>query len=137
MIKEFKEFAMKGNMFDMAVGIILGAAFGTVIKSLVGDIIMPFIGFFAGGVDFSNLFINLTGGEFASLEAAKEAGAATINYGLFINNIISFLIVAWVLFLIIKGMNAAKKAEEEAVEEEPETPAQEVLLGEIRDLLKK
>lgn len=134
MIQEFKEFAMKGNMFDMAVGIILGAAFGTVISSLVGDIIMPIIGFFSGGVDFANLFINLSGGDYGSLDAAKEAGAATINYGLFINSIVSFLIIAWVLFMIIKGMNAAKKAEEEAPSE---PPVQEVLLGEIRDLLKK
>jgi len=138
MIQEFKEFAIKGNMFDMAVGIILGAAFGTVVKSLVGDVIMPVIGFISGGVDFSNLFFSLSGGDYASLAAAQKAGAATINYGVFINNIISFMIVAWVLFLMIKAMNAAKRAEEEVVEEAPEEPpAQEVLLGEIRDLLKK
>lgn len=138
MFKEFKEFAVKGNMFDMAVGIILGAAFGTVVKSLVSDIFMPLVGLILGGVDFSNLFVTLGEGSFATIEAAKEAGIATLNYGLFINNMISFAIVAFVLFMLVKGMNEMKRKEEEEAAEAPaEPPRQEVLLEEIRDSLKK
>ncbi len=111
MLKEFKEFAMKGNMVDMAVGIIIGAAFGRIISSLVSDILMPPIGKAMGGVDFSNLFIDLSGGKHASLAAAKAAGAATVNYGLFVNALIDFVIVAFILFLVVKGMNAMKRAE--------------------------
>lgn len=134
MFKEFKEFALKGNFFDMAVGIVIGAAFTTIVKSLVDDIIMPLVGYFSGGIDFGSKFINLTDGDYATLAAAKEAGAATINYGLFINAIITFVIVAFVLFMIIKGMNAAKKAEAEA----PAEPAEDIaLLTEIRDALRK
>lgn len=134
MLKEFKEFALKGNFFDMAVGIVIGAAFTTIVKSLVDDIIMPLVGYFSGGIDFASKFINLTDGNYETLTAAKEAGAATINYGLFINAIITFIIVAFVLFMIIRGMNAAKKAEEEA----PEEPSDEVkLLAQIRDALMK
>jgi len=110
-IQEFKEFAIKGNAIDMAIGIIIGAAFGTVVKSLVDDIISPPLGKLLGGIDFSNMFINLSSGSYESLAAAKTAGAATINYGLFINNFISFLIVAWVLFMIVKFMNKLKRAE--------------------------
>jgi large conductance mechanosensitive channel len=124
MISEFKEFAMKGSMLDMAVGIIMGGAFGTVIKSLIDDVIMPVVGHFSGGMDFSDLKHPLSDAE----------GAATINYGLFINAMIAFALLAWVLFMIIKGMNKARKAEEEAPEA---PPANEVLLAEIRDLLKK
>lgn len=113
-IKEFKEFAIKGNAFDMAVGIIIGAAFTTIVKSLVDDIIMPLIGVITGGVNFSDLFINLSGENFQTLTEAKEAGAATLNYGLLINAIITFLIVAWVLFLLVKAFNKTKKAEPEA-----------------------
>ena len=135
MIKEFKEFAVKGNMLDMAVGIVLGAAFGTIVKSLVGDIFMPVIGYFMGGVDFSNIFITLGDGKFDTLKAAQDAGAATVNIGLFINSVIAFLIVAWILFMVVKGMNAARKEEEEAAEDEK--PSEDiVLLTEIRDLLK-
>ncbi|MEP3265741.1 MAG: large conductance mechanosensitive channel protein MscL [Hyphomicrobiales bacterium] len=134
MLKEFKEFAMKGNMVDMAVGIIIGAAFGVVISSLVDDVFMPVIGLLLGGLDFSNLFIVLGEGTFATIDQAKEAGVATMNIGLFINAIIKFIIVAFALFLVIKGVNAAKKKEEEAP---AAPPAQEVLLTEIRDLLKK
>ena len=134
MLKEFKEFAMKGNMVDMAVGIIIGAAFGVVISSLVDDVFMPVIGLLLGGLDFSNLFIVLGEGTFATIDQAKEAGVATMNIGLFINAIIKFIIVAFALFLVIKGVNAAKKKEEEAP---AAPPAQEVLLSEIRDLLKK
>ena len=138
MLKEFKEFAMKGNMLDMAVGIVLGAAFGTIVKSLVADIFMPIIGHFLGGVDFTNLFITLGDGNFATLKAAQDAGAATVNIGLFINAVIAFVIVAWILFLVVKAMNAARKAAEEAEEEVEEEPSEDVvLLTEIRDLLKK
>ncbi len=110
-IDEFKEFAVKGNMIDMAIGIVIGASFGTVIKSLVDDIMMPVIGKFTGGVDFSNLFFTLGEGEFTTIAAAKEAGVATLNYGLFINAIVAFLIIAWVLFMVIKAMNKLKKEE--------------------------
>ena len=125
MLKEFKEFAMKGNVVDMAVGIVIGAAFGTIIKSLVDDIIMPPIGLLLGNVDFSNLFVVLkegakAAGPYAALADAKAAGAVTINYGSFINTIVSFLIVAFAIFLLIKQMNRLKK-EEEAEPEEPAT----------------
>jgi large conductance mechanosensitive channel len=137
MIKEFRDFAVKGNVVDMAVGIIIGGAFGTIVKSLVADVLMPPIGLMMGGVDFSNLFLVLGEGSFESLDAAKEAGAATINYGVFINNVISFLIVAFAVFLLIKGINAAKKKEEEKPAAPPAPPKEEVLLTEIRDLLKQ
>jgi large conductance mechanosensitive channel len=133
-LKEFKAFAMRGNVVDMAVGIVIGAAFGKIVSSLVSDIIMPPIGRISGNIDFSNLFLNLSGGDFASLQAAKAAGAATINYGMFINTVIDFVIVAFALFIVIKAMNAAKREEQAAAP--PEPPAQEKLLGEIRDLLK-
>lgn len=131
--QEFKDFAIKGNVVDMGVGIVIGAAFTTIVTSLVKDIINPIVGFFAGGVDFSNLFVNLGSEDYASLEAAQTAGAPTINYGLFINAIISFLIVAFVLFIIIRNVNRLKKADVETPEE---TPRQEVLLEEIRDALR-
>ena len=105
MLKEFREFIMRGNVLDLAVGIIMGAAFTTVVNSLVNDIIMPPIGMALGGVDFSNLFINLSGGDYASLAAAQEAGAATINYGNFINSVINLLIVALSVFLLVRGIN--------------------------------
>lgn len=136
MLKEFKDFAMRGNVMDMAIGIIIGAAFGPIVKSLVNDVIMPPIGLLMGNVDFSNLFIALDGQTYASLAAAKEAGAATINYGVFINTVINFIIVAFAVFLLVKAMNAAKKKEEEAPKAPPAPPQEEVLLTEIRDLLK-
>ena len=124
MFKEFKEFAMRGNVVDMAVGIIIGAAFGTIVKSLVVDIIMPPIGLLLGNVDFSNLFIVLKqgamAGPYANLVAAQEAGAVTMNYGVFFNTIISFLIVAFAVFLLIRGLNRLKK-KEEAPPPEPTT----------------
>jgi len=124
MLKEFKEFAMRGNVVDMAVGIIIGAAFGTIIKSLVADIIMPPIGLLLGNVDFSNLFVVLqqeaTAGPYANLAAAQEAGAVTMNYGVFFNTIISFLIVAFAVFLLIRNINRLKK-KEEAPPPEPTT----------------
>ncbi len=137
MVKEFKDFAVKGNVVDMAVGIIIGGAFGTIVKSLVSDVIMPPIGLLLGGVDFSNLFVVLGEGSYDSLDAAREAGAATVNYGVFFNNVISFLIVAFAVFMLVKGVNAAKRKEEEKPKAPPAPPAQEVLLTEIRDLLKQ
>lgn len=117
MMSEFKDFAVKGNAIDMAVGIIIGGAFGTIVKSLVSDVIMPPVGLLMGGVDFSDLFLVLkdgaTAAPYATLEAAKEAGAVTLNLGLFINNVISFLIVAFAVFLLIKGMNTLQRQEEE------------------------
>lgn len=127
MLNEFKEFAMKGNMVDMAVGIVMGGAFGTIIKSLVTDILMPPIGVLMGDVDFADIKVTLK-------DAAGDAEAVTMNVGLFINSVIAFAIVALALFFVIKGINSAKKKEEEA----PAEPArQEVLLEEIRDALKK
>ena len=137
MFKEFKDFAMRGNVVDLAVGFILGGAFSTIVKSLVTDILMPIIGMLMGGVNFSGLFIALNNETYASLAEAQEAGAATINYGIFIDNVISFIIVAFALFLIIKGINSMKK-EEAAAPEAPAAPSTEqVLLTEIRDLLAK
>ena len=109
MWKEFREFALKGNAVDLAIGVVIGAAFGGIVTSLVNDIMMPPIGKAMGGVDFSNLFLVLGDGSFASLKAAKDAGAATINYGVFINMVINFLIVAFVLFMVVKGMNRMKR----------------------------
>ncbi len=121
MFKEFKLFAMKGNMVDMAVGIIIGAAFGKIVSSLVSDVLMPPIGKLLGGVDFSSLFLNLSGGSYPSVATAKAAGAATINYGIFLNAVVDFLIVAFVLFLVVRGMNAMKRAESEAAPPPPAT----------------
>lgn len=117
MFEEFKKFAMRGNVVDMAVGIIIGAAFGKIVSSFVADIIMPPIGLLMGNVDFSSLFINLSDTDYSSLTAAQEAGAATINYGVFINSVLDFVIVAFAIFIVIKGMNNMKKAEEEAPKE--------------------
>ncbi|MCI0708886.1 MAG: large-conductance mechanosensitive channel protein MscL [Chloroflexi bacterium] len=119
--KEFREFAMRGNVVDLAVGIIIGAAFTTVVNSLVNDVLMPPIGELTGGVDFTDLFINLSGGDYDSLEAAQAAGAATINYGLFINSIINFAIVAFAVFLLIKQMNRLFAKEQPPADEEPTT----------------
>lgn len=110
MLKEFKEFAVKGNMIDMAVGIIIGAAFGQIVSSLVKDVIMPPIGLLLGKVDFSGLFVNLSGTDYTSLAEAQKANAATLNYGLFINNVINFLIVALTVFLLVKQINRLKRA---------------------------
>ena len=137
MLKEFKEFAMRGNVVDMAVGIVIGAAFTSIVKSLVGDLMMPVVGLITGGIDFTNVFITLKGGEFATLKAAQDAGAVTMNLGLFINALISFLIVAFALFLLIKGMNNLKRKQEESPEEAPPPPREVQLLEEIRDALVK
>ena len=140
MLNEFKEFAVKGNMVDMAVGIIIGAAFGTIIQSLVNHIIMPPIGLLLGGVDFAELFITLSAGAeagpYATLAAAQEAGAVTINYGVFFNALISFVIVAFAVFMVVRNINALRKEEEAAPPPPPEPSAEERLLGEIRDLLR-
>lgn len=109
MLKEFKEFAMKGNVLDMAIGIIIGAAFGKIITSLVADVIMPPIGLILGRVDFSSLFLSLSGTHYDSLAAAKAAGAPTINYGMFLNNVVDFVIVAFVIFLVVRQVNRWKK----------------------------
>jgi large conductance mechanosensitive channel len=111
MLKEFKEFAMRGNVVDMAVGVVIGAAFGKIIASLVDDIIMPPIGLALGNVDFSNLFVSLSGKDYASVAAAKAAGAATLNYGIFFNTIISFIIIAFAVFLVIRCFNKMKEPE--------------------------
>ena len=139
MLKEFKEFAVRGNVVDMAVGIIIGAAFGKIVESLVKDVIMPPIGLLLGKVDFSNLFVVLKQGTqmgpYLSVEAAQKAGAVTFNYGMFINTVISFTIVAFAVFLLIRAINRLKRAEEARP---PAAPAEEiVLLREIRDSLRK
>jgi len=132
MLQEFKDFVNKGNVVDLAVGIIMGAAFGTIVTSLVNDIIMPPIGLALGGIDFSSLFINLSGVDYASLAEAKKAGAATINYGVFVNAVINFAIVAFAVFVLVKNVNRFRKSAAAAG-----PTASEALLAEIRDLLKK
>jgi large conductance mechanosensitive channel len=134
MFKEFKEFAMKGNVVDLAVGVIIGGAFGQIVSSLVNDIIMPPIGYITGGIDFSSLYINLSGTHYDSLDAAKKAGAATINYGLFLNQVVHFLIIAFAIFILVKQINRFHKAQPAAA---PAPTAQEKLLAEIRDILKE
>jgi large conductance mechanosensitive channel len=133
MLKEFKEFAMRGNVVDLAIGVIIGAAFGKIVTSLVNDVLMPPIGLLLGNVDFSNLFLNLNG-NYETVEAATSAGAPIIKYGLFINTVIDFVIVAFVIFLLVKGINRLKKQQEAAPP--PGPSAQEKLLMEIRDVLK-
>ena len=143
MLKEFKEFAAKGNMLDMAVGIVIGAAFATIITSLVNDIVMPPIGMALGGVDFAEMYAILQQGDpagpYATLAAAKEAGAVTMNWGIFINSLISFTIVAFALFMVVKSFNkmkAQQEAEAAAPEAAPELSDETKLLAEIRDLMK-
>ena len=145
MLKEFKEFAIKGNMVDMAVGIILGAAFGTVVKSVVDDLLMPIVSSVTGAPDFSNLFVilkspmDVAGVNMESIAAVREAGGVALGYGLFINAAIAFLIVAFVLFMVVKAMNKLKRKEEAAPAAPPPPPepsAEEKLLTEIRDLLR-
>ena len=134
MWREFREFAMRGNVIDLAVGIIIGAAFTTIVNSLVNDLIMPPLGLVLGDIDFSDFFVTLKGGSYPTLAAAKAAGAVTMNYGLFINAVIRFLIVAFAIFIVVKQINRLKQEEPAAAP--PEPPRQEVLLAEIRDLLK-
>lgn len=137
MLKDFKEFAVKGNVLDLAVGVIIGGAFGKIVTSLVDDIINPLISLPLGKVDLTNYFISLSGQKFETLEAAKKAGVATINYGQFSNNIINFLIVAFAIFLMVRQINKFKKAEAAAPAAPPEPSKEALLLTEIRDLLKK
>ncbi|MFP3948505.1 MAG: large-conductance mechanosensitive channel protein MscL [Gemmatimonadota bacterium] len=143
MLKDFKEFAIKGNVLDMAVGIVIGAAFGTIVQSFVRDVITPPIGLLLGGVDFTDLFITLSrgtpSGPYATLSAAQEAGAVTLNYGVFINSVVSFVIVAFAVFLVVRAYNRLERkaeVEEAAPAAPPEPSAEERLLTEIRDLLK-
>jgi large conductance mechanosensitive channel len=132
---EFRAFAIRGNVVDLAVGIILGAAFTTIVNSLVNDIIMPPLGLLIGGIDFANFFVTLKGGSFPTLEAAKTAGAVTINYGLFINAVIRFVIVAFAIFILVKQINRMRWEEAEAPTAPPAPTREELLLTEIRDLL--
>jgi large conductance mechanosensitive channel len=135
MLKEFKEFAMRGNVVDMAVGIIIGAAFGKIVTSFVNDVIMPPIGLLLGSVDFGNLFVNL-GGDYTTVAAAETAGAPIIKYGVFINTVIDFVIVAFAIFLVIKALNKLKRQQAAQPPAPPAPSAQEKLLTEIRDVLK-
>lgn len=140
MIKEFRDFIARGNVMDMAVGIIIGAAFTAIVTSLVADLINPIIGVVTGGIDFSNLFVNLGDGEFASLAAARDAGAPVFAYGAFITAVINFLIIAFVVFLLVKAVNKVKDAaskKEEAAAAAPAGPSELDVLMEIRDALKK
>jgi len=138
LVQEFKTFATKGNVADIAVGLIIGASFGKIVTSLVNDILMPPIGVLVGKVDFTNLFVVLDAQVFDNIQKAKEAGAPVIAYGQFLQNTFDFIIVAFAIFMVIKGLNKLKKAEEKKVEPaEPPVPSrEEILLGEIRDLLK-
>ena len=141
MLKEFREFAMRGNVVDMAVGIIIGAAFGKIVDSLVRDVIMPPIGLLLGKVDFSNLFFVMkpgtTPGPYLTVDAAQKAGAVTFNYGIFINSIISFVIVAFAVFLLIRIINRLRRQEEAKTAAPPPPPEEIALLREIRDALKR
>lgn len=138
MLNEFKNFIARGNVMDMAVGIIIGAAFTAIVTSLVKDLINPIIGLFTGGIDFSAMYYNLSGTEYETLSAAQEAGAATINYGMFINALINFLIIAFVVFMLVKGVNKLKEAAEDPKQKDAPPPPKDIqLLTEIRDALKK
>ena len=140
MLQEFKDFAMRGNVVDMAVGIIIGGAFGRIVSSFVNDVIMPPIGLMLGNVDFSNLFVNLSSVAYETLAAAEEAGAPIVKYGVFIQTVLDFVIVAFAIFMVIKGMNRMKRqqeAEPEAPPAPPEPSAEERLLTEIRDALRQ
>lgn len=135
MLKEFRTFIARGSVVDLAVGLILGVAFTAVVNSLVNDILMPPIGVIVGGIDFSNIYINLTGGDFDSLAQAREAGAATINVGVFVNAVLNFLIVGFAVFILVKQVNRLYRREAAQPSAPPAPPRQEVLLEEIRDLL--
>ena len=134
---EFREFIKRGNVLDMAVGVVIGGAFSAIVTSIVNDIIMPLVSLLTGGLDFSNWFIALDGNKYETLEAATTAGAATLNYGNLISVVINFLIVAFCIFLVVKAMNKFKKKEEEKPAEAPKKSDEVLLLEEIRDLMKK
>jgi large conductance mechanosensitive channel len=139
MFKEFRDFALKGNVIDLAIGVIIGAAFGAIVSSLVDDVFMPIIGLILRGIDFSNLFVPLfppEGATYPTIDSAKAAGVATLNYGLFINAVVKFTIIAFVLFLVVKAVNRLRKQEAEAPAAPPAPTAEEKLLMEIRDTLK-
>ncbi|HUF37887.1 MAG TPA: large conductance mechanosensitive channel protein MscL [Anaerolineales bacterium] len=140
MLKEFRDFIMRGNILDLAVAVVIGVAFGAIVTSFVNDILMPPIGLLLGGVDFSNLFLDLSGEGYETLAAAQEAGAATINYGLFLNTVINFLIVAFAIFMVLRAVKEVRERvaarEEQAPPAPPEPSAEERLLAEIRDLLR-
>ena len=135
-VSEFKEFIAKGNVLDLAIGVIIGAAFGKIVTSLTDDIIMPVIGLALGKVDFANLFIAMNGQHYATIEEAKKAGVGTINYGLFMNALINFLIIAFIIFMIVKAANRMKKAPVEVVAVAPPPTTDQQLLMEIRDSLR-
>ncbi len=137
MLNEFKEFAMRGNVVDMAVGIIIGGAFGRIVSSFVNDVLMPPIGMLLGNADFSNLFVNLGSEAYATIAAAEEAGAPILKYGAFVQTVIDFVIVAFAIFMAIKAMNRLKKQEEEKPAAPPEPSNEEKLLTEIRDALRR
>ena len=136
MLKEFREFIERGNVIELAVAFILGLAFNAIVKSLVNDMIMPVVGLITGGADFTNRFIVLGSGSFDTLAAAQEAGVATLNYVVFINTVIEFIIIAFVLFMMVRTYNRFRRKQEEAPAEPPAPPRQEVLLEEIRDALR-
>jgi large conductance mechanosensitive channel len=139
MFKEFREFALRGSVVDLAIGVIIGAAFGAIVSSLVDDVFMPVIGLILSGIDFSNLFIvlnNPTGAAVPSVEFARQNGIATLNYGLFINAIVKFVIIAFVLFLVVKGINRLRREEAESPSEPPAPTKEETLLAEIRDAIR-
>ncbi len=135
MLKEFKEFALKGNAVDLAIGVIIGGAFGGIVNSLVNDIFMPVVGKLIGGVDFSNFFVALGAGQYNTLKAEKDAGVPALSYGVFINTVVNFVIIAFILFMVVKSLNAMKRAEAAVP---PPEPSEEVkLLREIRDALRR
>ena len=136
MLKEFREFIERGNVIELAVAFILGLAFNAIVKSLVNDMIMPVVGLITGGADFTNRFIVMGSGSFDTLAAAQEAGVATLNYGVFINTVIEFIIIAFVLFMMVRTYNRFRRKQEEAPAKPPTPPRQEVLLEEIRDALR-
>ena len=140
MLKEFRDFAIRGNVIDLAIGVIIGAAFGAIVSSLVDDVFMPLIGLVLNGIDFTNLFVVLSNPKnvpVASLAAAKDAGVATLNVGLFINAVVKFVIIAFVLFLVVKAVNSMKKKQEAAPAAPPPPTEEVVLLTQIRDSLRK
>ena len=137
MLKEFKEFAMKGNVLDMAIGVIIGGAFGKIVSSLVSDVLMPPLGLLMGKVNFSSLFLSLSGESYPSLEAAKAAGAPTLNYGVFVQTVFDFVIIAFVIFMVVKQVNRLKREPPPAPAKPPEPSNEEKLLMQIRDALRE
>jgi large conductance mechanosensitive channel len=137
MLKEFREFIAHGNAIDLAVGVIIGAAFTAIVNSLVGEVIMPVLGYVTQGIDFSNLFFVIGGGDYPNLKAAKDAGVPAIGYGVFLNAVVNFLIVSFVIFMIVRAINRLRRKQEAAAAAAPPATKSEVLLEDIRDILKK